>query len=158
MGAGLHILWKQGWHGRANGVVGEACEAFGKETVVGKFGNVVGPANLNQPAVFDRQDHERRDFESRNNDQRLEMPVKCPDMSGRNEQANFRGWSIPWLVVAATNHGRGAEFMSFAVGIRFGFSGREKNREKEHGQSENGGDIAAPEAKGENNESGAKDA
>ena len=77
-----------GVHHAAERACGDASEVLGKDALVGEFGGVIGPANLQNPVVLCLclDGIGGKDFGGGNHEERLKMRIERPDAFRTDEE------------------------------------------------------------------------
>lgn len=100
-GAALGQNRKRRVHYAGESALGDASQMLGKNTLIGKFGGVIGPANLQNPAIFSWERIHRGDFRCGNDEERLEMQIERADLVHSNKKLDGCWGGVSRMVFSA---------------------------------------------------------
>lgn len=159
LGAGGAAAWQNGERRvhldyAGEGGLGDTREMFGEDSVIEKFYGVIGPTDLQDPALFFSrgQCDGGSDFGGGNLKKRVQVRVEDPDMPCADEKLDGCGRAVGGVIFTAAHDNESAQLSGFFVGIgaRFGW-GQEDGGEK-HRKSGDCGEPTVPETERQDDE------
>jgi hypothetical protein len=136
---------------------GDASEVFGEDAAIGEFSVVVGPADAEVPAAFNKFSASGGHFRDRNDEDRLQVGVEGPNALSADEELHGGRSGVAGLIATAIDDDESAELASGAINAEIGFGRRQERSEEEHGQTSEGGEPGVPKGEREDDQGGARE-